>query len=135
MPFPDITLATQTIHNPSEPRHYMRLRPITSHIRVLRQGQVLAETDKAVRMIEVARDVYDPVTYVPIADISSALSPVPNKTTHCPLKGDAHYFSVAGEDPIAWTYDEPLPFAQELAGLVAFYADQVTVEEIGPNNS
>ena len=30
---------------------------------------------------------------------------------------------------IAWTYSDPLGFASELAGRVAFYAKYVTIEE------
>lgn len=131
MPFPDITLATETIHNPADPRHYMRLLPVKRTVRVTRDGQQIAESDNAIRMVEIARDVYDAVTYIPQSDITSAMTPVKDKQTHCPLKGNAHYFSAADGTVIAWTYDEPLEFAAQLMGLVAFYPDEVTIEEIG----
>lgn len=133
MPYPDITLVTETIHNPNEPRHYMRFKPVNRRVRVTRRGQTLAETSHAMRMTEVGRDVYDPIVYFPIADISPSLKPVPGKSTHCPLKGDAHYFAL-DDDAIAWTYDEPLEFASALKGYVAFYPDEVIVEESGRNS-
>ena len=133
MPHPSVTMATETIHNPKEPRHYMRIRPVKGCVRVKRGDRVLAQTNDAVRVIEVAYDVYDSVTYVPRADISPDLSVVPEKTTHCPLKGDARYFALDGGDPIAWTYNTPFDFADELKGRVAFYRDKVTIEEIGPD--
>jgi len=137
MPHPEITLATETIHNPAEPRHYMRFRPITAEVVDRAGGVELARSNKAMRMLEVARDVYDAVLYVPLDSISNELKPVPDKTTHCPLKGDASYFALAGKnpgdpiEPIAWTYQTTFEFAEAINGYVAFYADQVSIEEIG----
>ena len=48
---------------------------------------------------------------------------------------DAAYFDLLDgsgavvQAKIAWTYPQPFDFASELNGLVAFYADQVTIEE------
>ncbi len=130
----DVTLATATIHNPAEIRHFMRLKPVGRRVRILRDGAVLAESTGAVRLLEVGRDVYDPVIYVPRADVRASLGPN-DTSTHCPLKGDAAYFDLLDETgtvaqpKIAWTYPQPFDFATELNGLVAFYADQVTIEE------
>ncbi len=133
MPHPEITLATETIHNPAEPRHYMRFRPIKGEI-VIKAGDLeLARSKAAMRMLEIARDVYDAVVYVPANSISDQLAPVPDKTSHCPLKGDASYFALSGGEPIAWSYQKTLDFAKAIEGYVAFYADQVTIEEIGAN--
>lgn len=132
MPHENITMVGGAIHNPAEPRHYMRLKPVAGRVSIRAGDLLLAQSTRATRLIEVARDLYDPVIYVPEEDLVTALTPVPGKSTHCPLKGDASYFSL-GDDgaPIAWTYDRPLDFARELQGLVAFYADRVSVEETG----
>jgi uncharacterized protein (DUF427 family) len=135
MPFPDITLATETIHNPADARHYMRLLPIKRKIRISRNGQLIAESENAIRMLEIARDIYDGVVYLPRADVIAEIWPVQERTTHCPLKGDAHYFSTSDGKVIAWTYDEPFEFAEQLNGLIAFYPDEVTIEEIGEQES
>lgn len=126
-----VTLATQTIHRVDEPRHFMRLKPVPRRIRVLKDSQVLADTEAALRLTEVGRDIYDPVFYIPEADMQVDLVPVIGKSTHCPLKGDASYFAHRGNEPIAWTYDRPLAATDILKGLIAFYPDQVVVEEIG----
>jgi uncharacterized protein (DUF427 family) len=127
-----ITLVSQGIHNPAEPRHYMRLKPVAGRVRILAAGRALAESSRAMRMLEVGKDLYDPVIYVPRDDVLAPLAAVPDRSTHCPLKGDASYFRLEGDDdPIAWTYDRPLPFASMLDGLVAFYPDRVVVEETG----
>ena len=64
-----VTLATATIHNPEEPRHFMRIKPAGRRVRVLRGDQVLADSTAALRVIEAGRDLYDPVLYLPRADV------------------------------------------------------------------
>lgn len=133
MSHPDITMSDQTIHNPAEPRHFLRAKPVPRLVRVRRGDTILAETTDALRVTELAKDMLDPVFYLPVSDLRVALTPVEGKTTHCPLKGDASYFADADGTHIAWTYEAPFDFADVLAGRIAFYADEVTVEEIGPN--
>ena len=130
MAHPDVTLSTETIHNPAEPRHYMRVKPVSRRVRVTRGGRTLVDTREAMRVTEIARDVIDPVFYFRKGDIAIDLATIPGKTTHCPLKGDATYYSADGS-VIAWSYDAPLDFADAIKGLVAFYPDEVTIEEIG----
>ncbi|MEZ5652975.1 MAG: DUF427 domain-containing protein [Burkholderiaceae bacterium] len=127
----DLTLVRQGIHNPGEPRHYMRLKPVNGHVRIRLGQTVLAESDAAIRLLEVGRDLYDPVVYLPRADVLATLTPVAGKSSHCPLKGDACYYTLDDDDPIAWRYDRPLPHAEGLRDLIAFYPDRVTVEESG----
>lgn len=129
-----ITLSEHTIHNPAEPRHFMRVKPIARRVRVLRDGVVLAETEKAMRLQEVGQDVYDPAIYIPRADLFAKFA-ASEKSTHCPLKGDAGYLSLSDENgatvepDIAWHYDDPFGFAAEITGHVSFYTDKVTIEE------
>ena len=129
-----ITMVRDAIHNPREPRHFMRLKPVASRVRVLRAGRLLAETKNALRVLEVGKDIYDPVLYLPPADILCQLNET-QTTSHCPLKGDAAYFSLMDENgaveerDIAWSYPAPLAFARNLAGLIAFYGDRVALEE------
>ena len=131
MPFPAITMAAETIHNPSEPRHFMRVKPVKARVRVRAGDAVLAETTAALRVIEIGRDAYDPALYIPRADISPSLMLVAGKSSHCPLKGDCSYLALEAQEPIAWSYDRPLDIAEVLRDYVAFYADKVTIEETG----
>lgn len=130
----DITLARDTVHNPGDPRHFMKVKPVTRRIRVLRDGVVLADSGDARRVLELGRDFYDPVIYFPKADVRAVLVQGA-RTSHCPIKGDAVYFDLVGSNgavlqpEIAWSYPEPFDFPTGLSGLIAFYADQVTLEE------
>jgi uncharacterized protein (DUF427 family) len=119
-----------TIHNPDNDAHFMRVKPVKATVRVSRGGTLLAESGNALRVQETGRDVYDPVIYIPEADVTGPLVPVEDKSTHCPLKGDASYFALGGED-IAWTYDRPFEWSEQLRGHIAFYANKVTIEEAG----
>lgn len=119
-----------TIHNPDNDAHFMRVKPVKAKVKVTRGGVPLAETSNALRVIENGRDMYDPVLYIPQADVTGPLKSVEGKSTHCPLKGDASYFTLDGEE-IAWTYDRPFEWSEELRGHVAFYAGKVVIEETG----
>ena len=130
----ETTLVSNAIHNPAEPRHFMRIKPVERRVVIWRDGEMLAETTGAVRVLEVGKDLYDPVFYLPQSDVTPRLRRS-DHVTHCPLKGDAAYFDLVDADGelrvarIAWTYPEPLGFAAELAGRVAFYANHVTIED------
>ena len=130
----DTTLVANAIHNPAEPRHFMRIKPVARHV-VFRLGdEVLAETTRAVRVLEAGKDLYDPVFYIPPSDVTATLRRN-DHTTHCPLKGDAAYFDLVGADGeirlpgIAWSYPDPPEGAADLAGLIAFYGDRVGIAE------
>jgi uncharacterized protein (DUF427 family) len=57
------------------------------------------------------------------------------KTTHCPHKGDASYFSVVTKSTtlkdVAWSYEAPKEDVARIKDHVAFYTgDSVTVEQL-----
>ena len=56
------------------------------------------------------------------------------RTTHCPYKGDANYFSINASgrmlENAIWTYETPFPAMADIAGHLAFYPDKVKIEEV-----
>ena len=81
------------------------------------------------RLLEVGRKAYAPQYYIPREDISAALVRT-DKSTHCPLKGDASYFSIVdaeGGEEIGWAYESPFDFASPLAGHIAFDLRRVSI--------
>ena len=130
-----VTLATETIHNPKEPRHFMRIKPAGRHIRVLQDGKVLAESSSALRVIEAGRDIYDPVIYLPRADVRASLAAAAKDRTFCPIKGHATYFDLVSGDgsveqsEIAWSYEDTVDGAEQLKDHIAFYGTHVVIEE------
>ena len=94
-------------------------------------GAVIAESNDAV---ELSEGSYTPVVYFPRDDIAMAFLEPSAKSTHCPHKGDASYFSIEAKSgtiaDAAWSYEAPFDGVEAIAGHLAFYADQVTVEEL-----
>lgn len=95
-------------------------------------GAVLAESRNALSLSEPG---YPDIIYFPREDIAMAFLDSSDHASHCPKKGDAHYFSIVTKsqtlENAAWSYEAPLPGAEEIGGHIAFYAtDFVTIEQI-----
>ena len=95
-------------------------------------GAVLAESENA---LELKEGSYDPVIYFPRNDIAMAFLDASEKTSHCPYKGDASYFSIVTKsttiDDAAWSYENPKDGVTAIAGHLAFYeSDKVTIEQV-----
>lgn len=114
------------IRNPANPNHFMVLKPVDGRVRVFAGKKLIADTIDAVCVIEIGRKAYDPVVYVPSEDIAAQLQRT-EKTSHCPLKGEAGYYAIDGEE-IGWSYVQPFEFADQLAGRHAFWASKVRIE-------
>jgi len=115
------------IGNPGNAEHFMAIKPVPRRIRVYCGARLIADTLEAVRVLEVFGKIYDPVVYVPPGDLVEPLQPI-DKSTHCPLKGDAAYFAFDGEE-IGWSYPAPFEFSVALAGRHAFWPDKVRIVE------
>src|SRR5688500_4276469 len=65
--------------------------------------------------------------YIPREDIRMDLLTPTESTSHCPFKGHASYWSIEGVSGVAWCYERPIPHAERIAGLIAFYNDKVDI--------
>jgi uncharacterized protein (DUF427 family) len=129
----DITLVRDAIHNPAEPRHFMRLAYPSHVITASLDGVEIARSTRAIKLKEVGRDIYDPAIYFPRDDVDmDKLTPI-DKSTHCPLKGDAQYFDgdIAGRHhaEVAWSYNRTLSIAAVITDYIAFYPQRVQIVE------
>ena len=115
------------------PDHPITITPNPNSVRISVGGQVIAETCRALTLQEAS---YPPVQYIPRQDANISLLEKTARTTHCPYKGDASYFSiVAGDDLLpnaVWSYEAPFPAMAEIAGYLAFYPEKVQIEEFKP---
>ena len=124
---PEISLAAKTIHNPAESRHFMSLRLAPWAVTVTLGGQTLAESENALVCLEIGKEMYLPIYYVPMANVGASLVPFKHET-HCPLKGDSSYLALPGDTaPIGWRYAAPLDFASALKDRVAFDHQRVSI--------
>ena len=103
-----------------------RLAPDTRRARVVFGGVTVADSERAVRVLETAGA---PVWYVPAADVRMDLLEPNARLTVCEWKGDAGYFDLRVGDRVArsaaWTYRRPRPGFEAIAGHIAFYAGRV----------
>jgi uncharacterized protein (DUF427 family) len=108
--------------------HQVTITPTTHHLEVTVGGQVIAVTDRPVILAETGMQ---PRYYVPREDVRLDLLHATDTASNCPFKGDARYWSVAVgttvHGDVAWSYESPLPGAEGIAGLVAFYDERVEV--------
>ncbi|MTH99067.1 DUF427 domain-containing protein [Roseibium sp. RKSG952] len=107
------------IRNPADPNHLMVIKPVRERVRIYSGETLIANTSNACRVLEVGRGVYDPVMYIPEADLTIEFEQL-IKSTHCPIKGDASYLALAGVE-IGWVYRQPLGMAADLAARHAFW--------------
>jgi uncharacterized protein (DUF427 family) len=105
--------------------HRITTRPSTAHVRVERDGQVLAESDRAVELDESGLPTR---YYLPREDVRMELLTPTDTTSHCPFKGDATYFSAPGAKDAFWVYEAPSEDdALPIAGLLAPWPGRVDV--------
>jgi uncharacterized protein (DUF427 family) len=104
----------------------VRVEQEARRVRVEVDGVVLAESTNARVLYETG---LPPRWYIPGTDLRMDLLVPTAKVTYCPYKGRARYWSVRVGDrlvkDLAWSYPTPLPESQRIAGLVAFYNEEV----------
>jgi len=111
---------------------HIKIRPAEGTWSVRAGGAVLGESARA---LELSEGDYPPVIYIPRDDIAMEFLDQTEKSTTCPHKGDATYFSIVTKstviENVAWSYEAPKDSVAEIKDHLAFYAsDQVWVEKI-----
>ena len=111
---------------------HIKIRPADGTWSVRAGGAVLGESANA---LELSEGDYPPVIYFPRDDIAMEFLDTSDKSTTCPHKGDASYFSIVTKSTVlkdaAWSYETPKEGVAEIAGHLAFYpSDTVTVEKL-----
>ncbi|MEL6521978.1 MAG: DUF427 domain-containing protein [Pseudomonadota bacterium] len=94
-------------------------------------GAVLGESANA---LELTEGDYPPVIYFPREDLGMAFLERTDRSTHCPHKGDASYFTIETKsgpwENAAWSYENPKDSVSRIKDHIAFYTDRVTVERV-----
>ncbi|MEQ8663987.1 MAG: DUF427 domain-containing protein [Gammaproteobacteria bacterium] len=120
----DVTLVRNAIHNPADPRHFMRVVPCEKLVVATLNGRELARSTRATLVKEVGYDIYDPVIYFPREDVDMASLRQGTRSTHCPLKGDTAYFDAIIDGTttaqVGWSYVAVIEQAAALRDLIAF---------------
>ncbi len=110
------------------PDHPITIHPGETRWRVKFAGHVIADSADALVLVEAA---YPPAIYFPRQDVSMEFLSRTARSTYCPYKGHAAYFTVLMDGQFAengvWTYEDPYPAMAQIDERLAFYADRFEV--------
>lgn len=98
------------------------LKPDSRQVEVKLAGNLIASTNKAVRVLETASP---PTFYLPPGDVNTELLSAVGGDSYCEWKGKASYWAItAGEQSVehgAWSYENPTPNFSSIKGFYSFY--------------
>jgi uncharacterized protein (DUF427 family) len=96
------------------------------HIQVIMNGETIAETRRAIRVLETS---HPPVYYIPPEDVRLVYFSATARSTFCEYKGAAAYYTIRvgerTEPNAAWFYPRPSAPYAALANYVAIYPSRV----------
>ena len=110
------------------------LVPATARVRIEHAGVVVADTTRALRILETS---HPPTYYLPPEDVDMALlAPSGGGGSLCEWKGVAAYWDVVvpGAEPVrraAWSYSRPVAAYAALRDHLAFYASRLDACFVG----
>jgi uncharacterized protein (DUF427 family) len=118
------------------PDHPITIEPNPNRVVVTFNGQVLAETTRALTLREAT---LPPVQYIPRDDVDARLLERTTHATYCPYKGDCAYYTITAGDRRAenavWTYEAPYEAVAPIKDRLAFYRSRVDSIEERPRAS
>ncbi|MBW5422546.1 DUF427 domain-containing protein [Streptomyces sp. BG9H] len=106
--------------------HRITVEQGTDHVRVVHDGQVVAESRRPLLLRETG---YPVRYYLPPEDVRTDLLTPSATITHCPFKGTAAYWSLPGAQDAVWAYREPKPEVAAVKDHFCFYDAEVTGRE------
>jgi uncharacterized protein (DUF427 family) len=127
---PNTELKAKPIKIPG-PDHPIAIERNPARVVVTVAGRIVADTREALTLSEAH---YSAVQYIPRKDVDMTLLAPSDRTTYCPYKGDASYFSIplGGERAAdaVWSYEAPYAAVAVIKDHLAFYPDRVDAIEI-----
>ena len=116
------------VGHPRDPFHRIDILHSSRHVRVERDGLLLAESSRPYLLFETNLPAR---FYLPPEDVRSELLQPSATRTYCAYKGQASYWSLDGGGrsvpDVAWAYEHPLREASEVQGRIAFFNERVDV--------
>jgi uncharacterized protein (DUF427 family) len=114
----------EIFYHPRDPYTRVDILPSSRQVRVEVDGVTVAESTNSRMLFETGLPVR---YYLPKTHVRMDLLTPTDAVSHCPYKGQAEYWSVAGRADLAWSYPTPLPESERVAGLVAFYNEKLDI--------
>ena len=108
---------------------YLKFAAAPGRVRALFEGHQIADSDQALILNEGS---YAPVVYFPREDVEMLVLRKTDRSTRCPHKGDASYFTIYRDARVienaAWSYEDPIDDAGVIREHIAFYPQHVEIE-------
>jgi len=114
--------------HPRSPHHRVDVMSSSRHIKVVVDGEVVAETHRPHVLFETGLPAR---YYIPRVDVRQDLLVSSETITQCPYKGRAEYWSVRIGDKeykdLVWSYPFPIAECPKIAQLVSFFNERVDI--------
>ncbi|NVE95858.1 DUF427 domain-containing protein [Altererythrobacter lutimaris] len=98
--------------------------PTDRRIQIIHRGTMLVDSKRAWRTLETS---HPPTYYIPRSDIAMEHLTRNPRRSLCEWKGQASYWDIelSGEriEAAAWSYEQPTPAFEPIAGYLAFYPE------------
>jgi uncharacterized protein (DUF427 family) len=121
--------AEQLFGHPRDPYSRIDVCRTTRHVRVLLDGEVLADSRRARVLYEAA---LPPRWYLPPEDVRTELLVPSGKVSRCAYKGAASYWHVRVGDrmveDLVWSYPDPDHDAEPVRDMLCFFGEHVDIE-------
>jgi uncharacterized protein (DUF427 family) len=114
----------RNVGHPRDPFHRIDIVHSRRHVRVERDGAVLADSDYPYMLFEPPLPVR---YYLPAEDVRMDLLSPSETRTFCAYKGEASYLADAAGEDVAWTYPDPLREAAEVTDRISFFNEHVDI--------
>lgn len=102
------------------------VEPTGKRVRVIFNGKTIAETTRAIRVLETS---HPPAYYIPPDDIQMAYFTLTDRHTVCEYKGMASYWTIRvkgqSAENAAWSYPNPAPGYETIKDYLAFYPSRM----------
>lgn len=118
----------EVVGHPRDPFKRVDVRRSSRHVRVLIDGDLVAESHRPLLLFETGLPVRH---YLPPDDVRLDLMARSRTRSLCAYKGEASYWSAPGADDVAWFYPEPLPDNAMIRDHIAFLNERVDIEVDG----
>jgi uncharacterized protein (DUF427 family) len=122
----------EVFRHPRDPYHRVDVLSSSREVRVLVDGELLAETRRPRLLFETGLPTR---YYIPKLDVRMELFTRSATETVCPYKGTASYWTATrggrAYENIAWSYEHPIVECPKIEGLIAFFNEKVDLDVDG----
>jgi len=115
------------VAHPRDPDHRIDVRSSSREVRAFVDSEIIAKTHRALCLFETRHPTR---YYIPPDDVRREFLIPSRKTSVCPYKGTASYWSLRVGDRViedaVWAYLDPLPERADIKGYFCFYPEKLS---------